>query len=145
MKQQNDINNKALPGDLASAHERAEAIVNQAIAELDRHMRDVVRPTKKRRKIYISGPMSGLHNENREEFARVEALLCGDGVNPHRLCHNHGKTYAEFMKVDLRALLWCDAVLMLTGWENSTGARFERDTAIMTGIPVYYDIIGVKS
>ena len=147
MNQQTDKIEKALPGDHASARDRVEALVDQAIAQLDRHVRDVVPELyrKPHRRVYISGPMSGCHNENREEFARVEALLDGDGVNPRRLNHNHGKTYAEFMKVDLRALLWCDAVLMLKGWEQSTGARFERDTAIITGIPVYYDIAGVKS
>jgi hypothetical protein len=136
MNQQTDKIEKALPGDHASAVKAAGAL-------LDRHTRDVIRPSRKCHRVYISGPMTGLHNENREEFARVEALLDGDGVNPHRLAHNHGKTRQEYMRVDLRALLWCDAVLMLRGWEQSAGARFERETAIVAGIPVFYDVAAV--
>lgn len=118
-----------------------ERIVEEAIRSLDRSLRDVVPPlyAKQKRRIYISGPMTGLPDLNRAEFERVEKLLDGDGLNPHKLPHNHGKTHAEFMKEDLATLLRCDGVIMLKGWTLSEGAQLEHTVAVACGIPVYYD------
>ena len=41
--------------------------------------------------------------------------------------------YVEIMKR-------CDGVLMLPNWTDSFGARYERDVALMYGIPVFYSI-----
>jgi hypothetical protein len=40
------------------------------------------------------------------------------------------------MQRDLPALLTCDIVMMLPGWEKSTGALTEGIVAVMTGIEV---------
>jgi hypothetical protein len=42
-----------------------------------------------------------------------------------------------FLAGDLAILERCDLVVMLPGWEHSTGARGEKEHAEMRGIPVY--------
>jgi hypothetical protein len=48
---------------------------------------------------------------------------------------------------DVDAILQCDAIVMLEGWENSRGARGERAVAEWLGLPVYVstDILGVAA
>ena len=87
-------------------------------------------------KIYISGSITG-DADYIQVFARAEAKLLKKGhevVNPVALSHNHGKTYQEYMKEDIKALLDCDAIYMIPGWCNSAGATFELDVANMCGI-----------
>ena len=87
-------------------------------------------------KIYISGSIAG-DGDYVTTFARVEADLLAEGhevVNPVTLPHNHGKTYAEYMKEDIKALLDCDQIYMIQGWTNSPGAQFELQVANMCGV-----------
>ena len=121
-------------------------LADDAISSLNRHLNDVIPPLYRQRKpkVYISGPMTGIPEENRPEFERMEKLLDGMGVNPHKLDHNHGKTREEYMRVDLKALLCCDAILLLDGWERSHGALVELDTAIAAGITVYRTVEEIK-
>lgn len=89
-------------------------------------------------KIYISGSISDDKNYL-EKFARVEKQLLqldNEVVNPCTLPHNHGKTYEEYMKEDIKALLACDTIYMIPGWEKSKGAVFEREVAVMCGLEV---------
>jgi hypothetical protein len=91
-------------------------------------------------RVYISGPVTGMTDDNRTEFQIAEAAIRHKGhepVNPLTLAHDHGKTWAEYMKVDLEALLHVDAVLVLNGWQFSRGANIEVTLAVDIGIPVY--------
>jgi len=42
----------------------------------------------------------------------------------------------ECMKHDLPALLACDAVALLPGWQHSTGAQLEAHVALVCGLPL---------
>ena len=44
----------------------------------------------------------------------------------------------EFVERDLEIVRRCDAVLMLPGWEKSSGAQRERDAATEAGLPIFY-------
>ena len=84
-------------------------------------------------KIYISGPITGMDNGNKEAFDGMEHKLRDRGhdvVNPHSLPHNHGKTWNEYMREDLKAMLDCQGAVFLPGWNNSRGARVEYDLAL---------------
>ncbi len=84
-------------------------------------------------KIYISGPITGYANFNKEAFDSASTVIREAGhdpVNPQDLPHDHGKTWHEFMKVDIKAMLDCDAVLLLPGWANSRGATLEYRIAL---------------
>jgi len=47
-------------------------------------------------------------------------------------------SYEDYMQGDLRMLSGCDAILMLTNWEHSVGARREHDLAQSLEMPIYY-------
>ena len=87
-------------------------------------------------KIYISGSITGDSNY-KKIFGRIEEHLTDQGhevVNPVTLPHDHGKTYSEYMKEDIKALLDCDKIYMIPGWNNSPGATFELQVANVCGI-----------
>lgn len=80
------------------------------------------------KKVFISGPMTGYPNNNKEEFFRAEAFLsyCGFSVfNPAWLCFNPAWSHDEIMAVDLAALSKCDYIYQLSGWQTSNGAYEE--------------------
>ena len=41
-----------------------------------------------------------------------------------------------FLKEDIKALLQCDTIYMIPGWESSRGATFEREVAEKCGIKI---------
>lgn len=91
----------------------------------------------KRGKVYISGPISGIDFGNRFAFscARSALELCGyEVIDPSEVQLSDAATWADYMKADLKLLLDCDYIYMLEGWENSKGARLERELAENLGI-----------
>ena len=91
------------------------------------------------RKVYISGPMTGLPGYNRPAFhaaARRLAALGHVPLNPALL--PEGLEYDEYLAVDLAMVAIADTILLLPGWENSTGAAYELEAAthcdIWTGL-----------
>jgi len=84
-------------------------------------------------KIYISGPITGQEDTAEARFENSEKLLLEYGwdvVNPMKLNHdNHDKSWESFMKVDLKAMMECDAIYMMREWQGSKGAIMERDIA----------------
>ena len=90
-----------------------------------------------RGKVYISGPITGIDFGNRFAFscARSALELCGyEVVDPSEVQLSDAATWADYMKADLKLLLDCDYIYMLEGWENSKGARLERELAENLGI-----------
>lgn len=91
--------------------------------------------------VYISGPMTGLPDLNREAFAWAEALVSMRGltpVNPHTLC-DPSWDWNRCMRADVKALCACDALLLLPGWERSNGAQLELHIAHRLGLVVLTD------
>jgi hypothetical protein len=90
-------------------------------------------------KVYISGPMSGLPDLNFPAFnAEAERLraLGYDVVNPAELNPDPTKPWHACMRVDIAALMSCDVIAMLPGWERSKGAKAELQAAGLVDIPV---------
>lgn len=83
------------------------------------------------KKIYISGKITGCepgeaeaHFEAAEQFLKKQypnAIL----VNPFFIQHNHNKSWENYMRTDLIAMLDCDTIYMLNNWKDSKGARIE--------------------
>jgi len=95
-------------------------------------------------RVYIAGPIKG-NDSARECFALAAKMLRDLGkyevVNPFELnvsAIEADAGYAAYMRADLKALVGCDAIHLLRGWENSAGARLEFQVAQMCGLLVTY-------
>lgn len=99
--------------------------------------------------IYVCGPMRGIADFNFPAFDAAAVALRAEGhdvVNPAELDRRAGldeTTPPEKVCVktamlrDLPALLGCDAVYALPGWEGSTGASVEMTLARAVNIPIF--------
>ncbi len=92
-------------------------------------------------RIYLSGPMTGIDNYNFPAFNRAAEKLrsCGyDVINPAELCPNQTATWAECMRLDIKALCDCDTIALMPGWEKSSGAQLELHIAHRIGLDVVF-------
>lgn len=85
--------------------------------------------TDKIKRCYISGKITGTA-DYMERFEKAEAELKQKGfetVNPARVCAELPPTFthAEYMAVALACLEQCGSIYMLSGWQNSEGAKIE--------------------
>jgi len=91
--------------------------------------------------VYLSGPMTGLPNHNYPAFHRAAAALRQAGhrvVNPAEIPFAPGSTWQQCMRADLQAMLACDAIALMAGWERSAGAQLELHVAHRVGLQVLY-------
>ena len=107
-------------------------------------------------KIYIAGPMRGKPRYNFPAFDHAAGIIRAAGHEPvspadrdramgfEPACldeyHDYSKEPENLdMKAviagDIAALLQCDAIILLKGWEESQGARVEASVAEWAGIP----------
>jgi hypothetical protein len=91
------------------------------------------------KRIYISGAMSGMPDHNFPLFnacaAKLRRLMF-EVVNPVDINPDIGTPWQECLKADLHALLGCDTIMMLPGWEGSSGAHLEMHVAHRVGIKI---------
>jgi hypothetical protein len=93
-------------------------------------------------KIYISGKITGLPFD--EAFARFEKaekklqIMGYTTVNPMKQPHNHTKTWEAYMREDIIAMMDCDSIYMLSGWDESKGACIEFELAVKLGMKIIY-------
>lgn len=93
-------------------------------------------------RVYVSGPMTGVEELNFPAFRATTATLRAAGfevVCPSELSLTvpDGSLWAAYMRVDLQALLGCDAVVILDHAIRSRGARLECHVALELGLPLY--------
>ena len=104
---------------------------------MDKTLHDYAKGPR-RPKVYISGPMTGMKNHNREAFVEAERYLKNIGFsvfNPSNNPTSDKFTWEMYMKWDLKNMLDCDLIFMLDGWENSRGAKLEKYLADEMKIP----------
>lgn len=104
--------------------------------------------------IYIAGPMRGHDDLNFPAFDRAADRLEAEGwrvVNPADLDRQAGIAISDcppgewtgfirpIARRDLDALVVCDAIYMLRGWENSKGATAEHAVAKWLELGIYYE------
>ena len=104
-------------------------------------------------RIYLSGPMTGRIDNNFPAFRRVAAELRKAGyevVDPSEL--NVGLPEPDrqaqpleweafwhaCLRKDLRALMDCEAIALMRGWEQSKGAQLEQHVAHRVGLHVLF-------
>jgi hypothetical protein len=96
------------------------------------------------KKIYISGKITGLDIseaeklfKDAEKYAKYE--MGYEPVNPMELCkQDDAWEWIDYMRVDIKALVDCDAILMLPNWEDSEGAKLELVIAKGLKLEIYY-------
>ena len=93
-------------------------------------------------KVYISGQITGIENEAPGLFEAGEKEMIERGfevINPMKIEHNHDLSWLNYMRVDIIALMDCDAIYMLRNWKYSNGARIEWKLALDLGLKIYYE------
>jgi dTDP-4-amino-4,6-dideoxygalactose transaminase len=84
--------------------------------------------------------MTGIPEFNHPAFAATARLLRAAGlevVSPHELHDGDtSREYAYYLRRDLQALLGCETLALLPGWETSRGAQLERQIAEALGMPI---------
>ena len=106
----------------------------------------------KRKRIYISIPISGYDLEEVKEKARYisERLLWDvfelkkgqhrpDVITPFDVCPEPDKPYSCYMGKDIEALLECDAIYLCEGWQNSKGCMAEFEVARIYGKKIMFE------
>jgi hypothetical protein len=91
------------------------------------------------KRIYLSGPMTGMPDHNFPAFNAETARLRQIGfdvVNPVELNPDPDSTWQECLRRDLAALLTCDAVALMPGWQRSQGAHLEIHVAHRVGMDI---------
>ena len=111
--------------------------------------------------VYIAGPMRGYEEGNFPAFDRQAKVLEQQGwtvINPAELDRTEGEppkghmnfnpatdyNDREFMRDALKRDLIvicedCTAIYMMSGWEQSRGAKAEWHTAKALGLDIYYE------
>lgn len=94
--------------------------------------------------VYLSGPMTGLPDYNREAFnLRAEAFRAAGYTvkNPADISVTHGtdKSYGFYFKRALRMMLESDVVYVFGDITQSRGAEMELQAARMAEMPVVWE------
>lgn len=90
-------------------------------------------------KIYIAGKITGELNY-KDKFKNKESELKSQGheiMNPATL--PDGFEWHEYMHICFAMIDVCESVYLMNCWENSLGARKERDYAISSGKGLIYE------
>ncbi|MCE8042483.1 DUF4406 domain-containing protein [Halomonas daqingensis] len=92
------------------------------------------------KRIYISGPMTGLPGLNFSAFhmaARQLRALGYEVVNPaEKQSEAEDLSWEEYLKQDLQQMLTCDTLALLPGWQSSKGAHLELHVAHRVGMNI---------
>ena len=110
------------------------------------------------KRIFISGPMSGIENYNVKEFSKAAKALRDAGyfvINPaetfkrmdgflgdrkeieeHFSEFPRGRLADAVIEIELALLRSCDEIYLLNGWEESRGARRELQEALDHGLVI---------
>lgn len=100
------------------------------------------REDHKAKTVYIAGPMTGLPNWNYDAFNEKarDLRLKGYLVNNPAEIHNaqeHSREWCMTRAISL--LIHADYIYLLKGWQNSSGAKLEKEIAEQCGIEVLYE------
>lgn len=96
-------------------------------------------PTPSKPRIYLAGPMTGLPDNNYPAFNDAADKLRAMGYaveNPAENPEPDCKSWAGYMRLALRQLVYCDAVVLLPGWIKSRGANVEYYIARILGMGI---------
>jgi len=101
------------------------------------------------KRIYLSGPMTGLPGLNFAAFHSMTASLRAVGhtvTNPAEI-NPDGGTCSDCMRRDIAALMDCDTVATLPGWQDSRGASLEVHIGKALGMRIVnaHDLVSMEA
>lgn len=95
-----------------------------------------------KKKIYIAGQVTGLpQQEVIDKFAKAKQDIEELGfevINPIEVVNDFATPWNDAMKMCIKALLECNAMVLLPCWKNSKGARLEFDIAHSFGMELLF-------
>lgn len=89
-------------------------------------------------KVYISGPVTGLPEDNEPAFRAAAEILQSHGYDTI-VPHDHvspGSSWEVAMRACIKAMMDADSVFLLDGWRDSRGAKLEHIIACLMGIHI---------
>lgn len=89
--------------------------------------------------IYLSGPMSGLPDNNYPAFDAEAERLRSLGyvvVNPAETSAGEDLPWTQYLRNDIKAMMDCTMLALLPGWQNSRGAHLEVQIAHRLDMPI---------
>lgn len=93
-------------------------------------------------KCYIAGKIGDLnptvYKDNFERAKREVIALGFEPVSPVDLPHNHGRSWSEYMREDIIAMLPCKYLYAQSNWKFSPGATIEVNLALSVGINIIH-------
>lgn len=90
-------------------------------------------------RLYVIGPVTGRENLNRAAFEEAKEKLEQAGYDvliPHDIIPPD-YDYARAMRTSIVTMLGCDGAAFLPDWDESRGAKLEREVAITGGLPIH--------
>jgi len=85
------------------------------------------------KKCYNSGQITGLESEvytkNFDEADQAITEIGLNPINPLKLPHIHSKTWEEYMKEDIKAMMDCNVIYLQKNSNQSRGSEIEETLA----------------
>jgi hypothetical protein len=96
-------------------------------------------------KIYISGAITNNPNA-KAQFDKAKKTLVELNKNyypilPMDLPHYHDQKWSSYMREDIKAMMDCQGIYLIEGWEKSKGARIEKELAESLDFKIIYELI----
>ncbi|GEM55263.1 hypothetical protein B0A58_07330 [Flavobacterium branchiophilum NBRC 15030 = ATCC 35035] len=96
------------------------------------------------KKIYIAGKVSGLSIESvLKKFANAQEEIEDLGfkaINPISVVNDWACDWHTAMKLCIKALMDCDAIVVLNDYTTSDGAKIELELSKRLGITIFYGV-----
>ena len=100
--------------------------------------------TTTRKSVYIAGPITGVPDYFGAFVEAAEILEHAGYIPLTPTWQPQGLTNAQYMRMCLSMIDNADAVLFLSGWDKSKGARLERDYCQYIEKPYSYALAGIE-
>lgn len=92
-----------------------------------------------KKRIYLSGPMTGLDHFNFPAFNAEAERLRAEGnyvINPAEHGEEPNQPWGFYLRKDIKLMMDCDHIHLLPGWSKSKGATLELHIARELGFTV---------